>query len=147
MQLNHNQVIRSGKNRTMQNILGQITLLVDDYDKAISYYTELLDFDLVEDTIISPKKRWVVIAPKSSNDQGCKLLLAKANTPDQKRAIGNQTGGRVFLFLYTNQIETLHQKLVDHKVEIARPLRSEPYGKVFVFKDLYGNLWDVIQRN
>ncbi len=131
----------------MQNILGQITLLVDDYDKAISYYTELLDFNLLEDTIMSPEKRWVVIAPKASTDQGCKLLLAKANTPDQKQAIGNQTGGRVFLFLYTNQIETLHQKLVDHKVEIARPLRSEPYGKVFVFKDLYGNLWDVIQRN
>ena len=131
----------------MQNILGQITLLVDDYDKAISYYTELLDFDLLEDTVISPEKRWVVIAPKESTDQGCKLLLAKANTPDQKQAIGNQTGGRVFLFLYTNQIETFHQKLVDHKVEIARPLRSEPYGKVFVFKDLYGNLWDVIQRN
>ena len=131
----------------MQNILGQITLLVDDYDKALSYYTELLDFELLEDTIMSPEKRWVVIAPKASKEQGCKLLLTKANTPDQKKAIGNQTGGRVFLFLYTTQIETLHQKLVDHNVEITKPLRSESYGKVFVFKDLYGNLWDVIQRN
>jgi len=131
----------------MQNILGQITLLVDDYDKALSYYTELLDFELLEDTIMSPEKRWVVIAPKASKEQGCKLLLAKASTPDQKKAIGNQTGGRVFLFLYTNHIERLHQKLVDHKVEIAKQLRSESYGKVFVFKDLYGNLWDVIQRN
>jgi uncharacterized glyoxalase superfamily protein PhnB len=131
----------------MQNILGQITLLVDEYDKALSYYTELLGFELLENTPMSPEKRWVVIAPKASKEQGCKLLLAKANTPDQKKAIGNQTGGRVFLFLYTNQIETLHQKLVDHNVEIAKPLRSEYTGKVFVFKDLYGNLWDVIQRN
>ena len=147
MQLNLKPATRSGKNRTMQNILGQITLLVDEYDKALSYYTELLGFELLEDTPMSPEKRWVVIAPRASKEQGCKLLLAKANTPDQKKAIGNQTGGRVFLFLYTNQIETLHQKLVDHKVEIAKPLRSESFGKVFVFKDLYGNLWDVIQRN
>jgi hypothetical protein len=99
---------------------------------------------LIEDTTLSDTKRWVVVQPKGSNN-GCKLLLAKAATPIQEEAIGNQTGGRVFLFLYTDDFDRDHKEYLDKGVVFVRPTVVEDYGKVAVFKDLYGNLWDLIQ--
>ncbi len=131
----------------MKNYLGQITLVIHDYDEAIDYYTKILGFQLIEDTALTPAKRWVVIQPGNSNGQGCNLLLAKASNESQMASVGNQTGGRVFLFLYTSDLEQFYSKLVTHSVEIIKGPRDESYGKVLVFKDLYGNLWDVIQRN
>lgn len=129
----------------MKNYLGQIALVVKDYDQAINYYTEVLGFQLLEDTPLSSTKRWVVIAPEGSNHQGCKLLLAKATNDSQFASIGNQTGGRVFLFLYTTDLDQFYTKLLEHSVEIVNEPRQEVCGKVLVFKDLYGNLWDLIQ--
>jgi uncharacterized glyoxalase superfamily protein PhnB len=131
----------------MKNYLGQIALVIHDYDEAIDYYTKILGFQLLEDTALTPTKRWVVIQPGNSNGQGCNLLLAKASNESQMASVGNQTGGRVFLFLYTSDLEQFYSKLVTHSVEIINGPRDESYGKVLVFKDLYGNLWDVIQRN
>jgi len=127
----------------MNQNLFQIALVIDDYDRAIKYYTEVLNFDLIEDTVRSPVKRWVVVQPKGS--EGCKLLLAKAKNEEQKKAIGNQSGGRVFLFLHTEDIERDYQNLLKHKVEILRGPVTEDFGKVIVFADLYGNKWDLIQ--
>ena len=129
----------------MQTHLGQIALLVNDYDEAIKYYVDILQFRLVEDTLLSDKKRWVVIESRDSNNQGCKLLLAKASNDNQLKYVGNQTGGRVFLFLYTSDIEKFHNNLIVNSVEIVNGPRIETYGKVLVFRDLYGNLWDLIQ--
>jgi catechol 2,3-dioxygenase-like lactoylglutathione lyase family enzyme len=129
----------------MQTHIGQIALLVNDYDEAIKYYVNILQFRLVEDTLLSDKKRWVVIEPRESKNQGCKLLLAKAANDNQLKYVGNQTGGRVFLFLYTSDIEKFHNNLIVNSVEIINGPRIEPYGKVLVFRDLYGNLWDLIQ--
>ena len=129
----------------MQTHIGQIALLVNDYDEAIEYFVNVLQFSLVEDTILSDKKRWVVIEPKKSNNQGCKLLLAKASNNNQLKFVGNQSGGRVFLFLYTSDIDKFHNNLIVNSVEIVNGPRVETYGKVLVFKDLYGNLWDLIQ--
>lgn len=126
-----------------QNI-AHLALVVRDYDEAISYYTSILNFELVEDTILSDIKRWVLVQPKGSNN-GCKLLLAKAASPIQEQAIGNQTGGRVFLFLYTDDFDRDYQEYIDRGVVFVRPPVVEDYGKVAVFKDLYGNLWDLIQ--
>jgi catechol 2,3-dioxygenase-like lactoylglutathione lyase family enzyme len=123
--------------------LGQITLVVRDYDEAIDYYTKKLGFVLQEDTALSDTKRWVVVSP---GEDGCRLLLAKAVTENQEKAIGNQTGGRVFLFLYARDIETYYRRLIELNVPIVRHLSTENYGKVFVFEDLYGNLWDVIEE-
>ncbi len=126
----------------MKQELAQIALVVGDYDEAIAFYTGKLRFTLVEDTILSETKRWVVIAPPGS--QGAKLLLAKAATPEQETRIGNQTGGRVFLFLHTDDFDRDYQYLQDEQVRIVRPPSVEEYGKVAVFADLYGNLWDLI---
>jgi uncharacterized glyoxalase superfamily protein PhnB len=126
----------------MQHI-AQIALVVHDYDEAILFYTQKLHFMLLEDTIMSEHKRWVVLAPAGSD--GCKLLLAKAANDTQRACIGNQTGGRVFLFLHTNNIEQDIQNLKEHDVKIVRELVQETWGKVCVFADLYGNLWDLIQ--
>ena len=123
--------------------LGQITLVVSDYDEAIDYYTKKLGFVLQEDTALSDTNRWVVVSP---GEDGCRLLLAKAVTENQEKAIGNQTGGRVFLFLYARDIETYYRRLIELNVPIVRQLSTENYGKVFVFEDLYGNLWDVIEE-
>jgi len=123
--------------------LGQITIVVRDYDEAINYYTKQLGFLLKEDSRMSDTKRWVVISP---GEHGCRLLLAKAITEKQENAIGNQTGGRVFLFLYTNDIESFYKRLIELNVSIVRKISTENYGKVFVFEDLYGNLWDVIEE-
>ena len=127
----------------MKQSIANITLLVDDYDKAIKFYTEIMDFDLVVDTDLGNGKRWVTIAPKGGN--GCCLLLAKAVGEQQINSIGKQAGGRVFLFLLTDNIERDHNKMKDSGIEFTSPLRKELYGTVAVFKDVYGNLWDLIQ--
>lgn len=128
----------------MSQYIAQIALVVRDYDEAIQYYTTILNFELMEDTQLSETKRWVVIQPKGSNN-GCKLLLAKAASTTQEQAIGNQTGGRVFLFLYTDDFDRDYLAYTDKGVVFVRPPFVENYGKVAVFKDLYGNLWDLIQ--
>jgi catechol 2,3-dioxygenase-like lactoylglutathione lyase family enzyme len=128
----------------MQQHIAHIALVVDDYDDAIAFYTEKLSFTLIEDTPMSPTKRWVVVAPKGNG--GCSLLLAKAADDVQKSRVGNQTGGRVFLFLYTDDFWRDYNNMVEKGVEFARAPVEEPYGTVAVFKDLYGNLWDFIQR-
>jgi len=125
--------------------IAHITLIVDDYDEAIEFYTKKLHFDLIEDTILSETKRWVLIAPKGSAE--CSLLLAKASSDEQKRRVGSQTGGRVFLFLSTDNLERDYQNLLDNEIKIIREPSSEVYGKVLVFEDLYGNLWDMIEAN
>jgi catechol 2,3-dioxygenase-like lactoylglutathione lyase family enzyme len=127
----------------MSQHIAQIALVVNDYDEAISFYTEKLRFTIIEDTIISENKRWVVVAPPGGAG-GCKLLLAKAANEEQQSKIGNQTGGRVFLFLHTNSFDSDYQNLLNNEITIVRGPIEEPYGKVVVFADLYGNLWDMI---
>lgn len=119
-----------------------IAIVVEDYDEAIKFYTQKLHFDLIEDTILSETKRWVLVAPRGSE---CYLLLAKAASDHQKSRIGDQTGGRVFLFLHTDNFERDYQNLVDQKIKIVREPVEEVWGKVAVFEDLYGNLWDLIE--
>jgi catechol 2,3-dioxygenase-like lactoylglutathione lyase family enzyme len=130
----------------MSQYIAQIAIVIRDYNEAIQYYTTVLNFELIEDTKLSEEKRWVVVQPKGSNN-GCKLLLAKAATPIQEQAIGNQTGGRVFLFLYTDDFNRDYHDYTSKGVTFVRPQTVESYGKVAVFKDLYGNLWDLIQPN
>ena len=127
----------------MQQFISRIALVVRDYDEAINWYTQKLNFRLIEDTVRSPSKRWVLIAPPG--DSSTYLLLAKAKNEEQLLAVGNQTGGRVFLFLYTDDFDRDYQMLLDNEVEIVRPKSEEDFGKVCVFQDLYGNLWDFIQ--
>ena len=127
----------------MKQRLAHIAIVVDDYDEAIKFYTEKLHFNLVEDTRLSETKRWVLVRPKGSNE--CCLLLAKAANEEQKSRVGNQTGGRVFLFLHTDNFERDYQNLLTHHIEIVREPQQEVYGTVAVFKDLYGNLWDLIE--
>jgi len=122
--------------------LTHMALVVDDYDRAIQYYTTVLGFTLVQDEALSETKRWVLVSP---GEGSCQLLLARAATEVQQQAIGNQSGDRVFLFLHTDDLDTDHERLLKHGVEIVRGPVQEPYGKVLVFKDLYGNLWDLIQ--
>ena len=126
----------------MKQRLAQIAIVVNDYDEAIDFFINKLHFDLIEDTRINEIKRWVVIKPKGSD---CSLLLAKAANEEQKSRVGNQTGGRVFLFLYTDNMERDHSNIVEKNIEIVRGPVNEEYGKVLVFKDLYGNLWDLIE--
>lgn len=127
----------------MKKHLAHIALVIDDYDKAIDYYINTLNFILIEDTPLNAEKRWVLIAP--SNDAETKILLAKASNEEQKSRIGNQTGGRVFLFLYTDNFERDHQNLLSKNVTIIRTPVIEEWGKVLVFEDQYGNFWDLIQ--
>lgn len=127
----------------MSQSLAHIALLVNDYDKAIHYYTQTLHFTLVEDKVMSATKRWVIIAPPGST--GTTILLAKASNEEQQSRVGNQTGGRVFLFLYTDDIERDYKNLLDKNVKIVEDLTTKPHGKVLVFADLYGNLWDLIE--
>jgi quinol monooxygenase YgiN/uncharacterized glyoxalase superfamily protein PhnB len=129
----------------MTQHLKQISILVDDYDKAIKYYTEKLHFHLIEDTILSDTKRWVIVGPAGSD--GCALLLAKASNDIQKSRIGNQTGGRVFLFLHTDNFKRDYQNLINKQIKIVREPSLETYGTVAVFEDIYGNLWDLIEPN
>jgi len=127
----------------MNQSIFQIALIIDDYDKAIDYYTSVLGFDLVEDTVRSPTKRWVIVRPRGGS--GCKILLAKAKNEEQESRIGNQTGGRVFIFIHTDDIERDYKNLTKHNVAIVRGPITEDFGKVIVFQDLYGNKWDLIQ--
>ena len=129
----------------MERFIGQISILVKDYDQALDFYIKVLGFELVEDTILSPDKRWVVIRPSHAKGQGCHLLLAKASNPTQEMFVGNQTGGRVFLFLYTNDFNRDYDLLIKNGVEIVRAPSDQSHGKVLVFRDLYGNLWDLIE--
>lgn len=126
----------------MEQHIALVSLLVADYDEAIRFYIQKLDFELREDTIISDSKRWVVIAPKG--DGKCGLLLAKAANKTQSAQIGNQTGGRVFLFLHTDDFWRDYPKMLGNGVHFNEEPREESYGTVAVFKDLYGNLWDLI---
>jgi catechol 2,3-dioxygenase-like lactoylglutathione lyase family enzyme len=127
----------------MKQHIAHIALLVRDYDEAIQFYTRKLHFTLVEDTVLSEKKRWVLVAPKGSSE--CCLLLAKAANTEQEARIGDQTGGRVFLFLYTDNFRRDYETMVKEGVEFVREPRVETYGTVAVFKDLYGNLWDMLE--
>ena len=127
----------------MKQYLAHIALVVDDYDEAIDFYTQKLDFDLIEDTELTETKRWVLVKPKGS--QECCLLLAKAANDEQKTSIGNQTGGRVFLFLYTDDFWRDFNRYRERGVVFVREPLTESYGTVAVFKDLYGNLWDLLE--
>ena len=127
----------------MKRQIAHITLLVKDYDEAIRFYTEVLDFHLVENTQLSEDKRWVLVSPGGS--QECCLLLAKASNEKQIAGIGNQAGGRVFLFLYTDDFWRDYNKMRSRDINFIRSPVEEDYGIVAVFEDLYGNLWDLIQ--
>ena len=124
------------------NTLGMIALVVDEYDTAISHYVTDLGFTLIEDTIISPEKRWVVVAPSTD---GARILLAKAATNQQRAAIGNSTGGRVGFFLYTTNFDETYESYKARGLEFLEQPRQEAYGQVVVFKDKYGNKWDLIE--
>ena len=126
----------------MNQRIMHIALVVDDYDKAIKFYTEKLHFRLIEDTALSETKRWVLVAPPGNN--ACCLLLAKAATEEQRSRVGNQTGGRVFLFLQTDNFKRDFENLKANAITIVREPTVEAYGTVAVFSDLYGNLWDLI---
>ena len=122
--------------------IAHISILVDNYDSAIDYYTQKLGFTLTEDKHLTESKRWVLVTPPGS---ACSLLLAKASTAEQVERIGNQTGGRVFLFLHTDNFDRDYARLLEHNIEIVREQTIEPHGKVAVFKDIFGNLWDLIE--
>ncbi len=128
----------------MAKRLGAVSVLVRDYTEAIEFFTKKLNFILQEDTILSDTKRWVVVSPQGR--EGCALILAKAVNDEQKQAIGNQSGGRVFLFLYTNDFDLDFEDLIKHGVEIFRKPETQEYGRVLVFLDLYGNKWDLIEK-
>ncbi|SOD80489.1 VOC family protein [Spirosoma fluviale] len=127
----------------MKQHIAHIALVVDDYDEAIEFYTQKLNFTLLEDTVLSNTKRWVRVAPPGSSGTG--LLLAKAAGDEQKSRVGNQTGGRVFLFLYTDDFWRDHANMVAQNIRFVRGPVEEAYGTVAVFEDLYGNLWDFIE--
>lgn len=122
--------------------IATVTLVVPDYDAAIAFYCDALGFDLLEDTALSDTKRWVRVAPKGG---GVALLLAKADGPSQTAAIGNQTGGRVGFFLETDDFARDHDAFRDNGVVFTEEPRREPYGTVCVFRDPFGNLWDLIE--
>jgi catechol 2,3-dioxygenase-like lactoylglutathione lyase family enzyme len=125
-----------------QQQLFQIALVVRDYDEAIEFYVNKLGFDLIEDTVMSETKRWVVVSPGVNS---CQLLLAKAADEHQGSRVGDQTGGRVFLFMYTDDIDADEIRLRKEDIRIVRGPVTESFGKVIVFEDLYGNKWDLIQ--
>lgn len=127
----------------MNRRIVHIALIVDDYDEAIKFYIEKLDFILLEDTQLSETKRWVIVTPDS--DSNCSLLLAKAVNEEQKSRLGNQTGGRVFLFLETDNFDRDYKKFKERNIHFIREPSQELYGTVAVFEDLYGNLWDLIE--
>jgi catechol 2,3-dioxygenase-like lactoylglutathione lyase family enzyme len=128
----------------MVQALIHIALVVKDYDEAIDFYTKKLKFELIEDTYQAEQdKRWVVISPPGS--LGTTILLAKASKSEQESFIGNQAGGRVFLFLGTDDFWRDYNEMKAIKIEFVRPPKEQDYGTVAVFKDLYGNLWDLVQ--
>lgn len=122
--------------------IGRISIVVPDYDEAISYYRDILGFELLEDTRMSESKRWVRLSP----GDGCEVLLAKAKNESERLAIGNQSGGRVWLFLYTDDFWADYQRMKNADVDFIGEPREEEYGTVIVFRDCYGNKWDFIQE-
>jgi uncharacterized glyoxalase superfamily protein PhnB len=120
-----------------------IAIVIDDYDQAIVHYVNDLGFTLIEDTVLTPDKRWVVVAPSS---QGARILLAKASNQEEKNAIGNSTGGRVGFFLYTDNFQETYQLFLSKGIEFTETPRIETFGQVVVFKDGYGNKWDLIEE-
>jgi uncharacterized glyoxalase superfamily protein PhnB len=124
------------------NTLGMIAIVVDEYEAAISHYVNDLGFTLLEDKQMSPDKRWVVVAPSKD---GAKILLARAATDQQKAAIGNATGGRVGFFMYTTKFVETYENYKARGIEFVEQPRQEAYGQVVVFKDKYGNKWDLIE--
>ena len=125
------------------NTLGMIAIVIDDYDSAISHYVNDLGFTLIEDTVLSAEKRWVVVAPSS---QGARILLAKAANEAQVAVIGNSTGGRVGFFMYTTNFNETYKNYSSKGIEFIETPRQEEYGQVVVFKDKYGNKWDLIEQ-
>jgi catechol 2,3-dioxygenase-like lactoylglutathione lyase family enzyme len=128
----------------MNQRIAHFALVVEDYDAAIAFYTKKLNFDLIEDTVLSDSKRWVLVAPKGSKETS--ILLAKAANDEQKSRIGNQTGGRVFLFLYTDDFWRDYKNMLAEGINFVREPKEEPYGTVAVFEDLYGNQWDLLEK-
>jgi len=127
----------------MSQSIATVSLLVADYDEAISFYCDILRFDLVEDTDMGGGKRWVLVAPPGRT--GAQLLLARADGEAQRAAVGNQGGGRVMFFLETNNFPRDHAAMIEQGVKFLEEPRNEAYGSVAVFQDLYGNKWDLIQ--
>lgn len=127
----------------MKQFIAHLALVVKDYDEAINFYTQKLGFRLLEDTVLSETKRWVIVAPPGNGE--CSLLLARAANSEQLKAVGNQTGGRVFLFLYTDDFQRDYQAMLENGIHFVRPPAKEVYGTVAVFEDLYENLWDLIE--
>ena len=125
------------------NTLGMIAIVIDEYDRAISHYVNDLGFTLIEDTALSADKRWVVVAP---SENGARILLARASNENQRAAIGNSTGGRVGFFLYTSEFTQTFQNFQSKGIEFLESPRQEEYGQVVVFKDMYGNKWDLIEQ-
>ena len=130
-------------NPSATRAIAQVALVVRDYDEAIAWFTRCLQFRLIEDTPLGGGKRWVVVAPPGT--AGAALLLARAATPEQESRIGNQTGGRVFMFLRTDDVWRDYREMKSRGVEFVEEPRREPYGTVVVFRDLYGNKWDLVQ--
>jgi predicted enzyme related to lactoylglutathione lyase len=128
----------------MPQHITHFALVVKDYDEAIQFYTQQLNFTLLEDTVLSETKRWVLVAPPGSKE--CSILLAKAANEEQSSRIGNQTGGRVFLFLETDDFQRDYTQMTERNIKFVRGPVEEPYGTVAVFEDLYGNLWDLIEK-
>ena len=130
----------------MQQSLAHIALVVRDYDEAIAFYVGTLGFTLVADQYQPDQdKRWVLVAPPGSPPEGCSLLLARAASPEQEKFIGDQAGGRVFLFLRTDDFDRDHAAMLAKGIEFVRPPKQADYGKVAVFLDLYGNRWDLVE--
>ncbi len=128
----------------MKQFVGLTAVVVKEYDEAIDFYTKVLDFDLIDDSYVPEQdKRWVVVAPPGNT--GSQILLARAVGDEQSSRVGNQTGGRVFLFLYTDDFWRDYRAYLERGVEFVREPKTEDYGTVAVFRDLYGNLWDLIQ--
>lgn len=127
----------------MSQFLSAVSLVVNDYDEAIDFYINKLDFELIEDTRLNDEKRWVLIAPRGANET--RILLAKAASPEQIKSVGHQTGGRVFLFLQTDTFWSDYQCMKEKGVVFCETPREERYATVVVFQDLYGNKWDLLQ--
>ena len=132
----------NGRWGLIMNTLGMIAIVIDDYDLAISHYVNDLGFTLIEDKEMTPEKRWVVVAP---GKDGAKILLAKAANDQQRAAIGNSTGGRVGFFMYTTNFNETYETYSSRGIEFIETPRQEAYGQVVVFKDKYGNKWDLIE--
>lgn len=128
----------------MKQHIAHVAVIVRDYDEAIRFYTEKLQFDLVEDTVLSETKRWVLVRPKGASE--CSILLAKAANEQQSSSVGHQTGGRVFLFLHTDDFWRDYEEMIKKGISFVRPPAEEAYGTVAVFEDPYGNLWDLIEE-